>query len=195
VAFATLTYVGWIAFGLSTGRRAVLAYALMMPAIAGFVLLVHHRVQLSGSVLWALGLWAFLHMAGGLVPIGDGVLYNAPWDPIPWLRYDRIVHTFGFGTATIACGQALARSTERGQPVPAFHAFLAGMGLGAVNEVVEFVSTRLFETNVGGYANTGWDLVANTIGCAAATAFLTLRSRADEPRGAPTSSRRAARSR
>jgi hypothetical protein len=41
----------------------------------------------------------------------------------------------------------------------------AGMGFGALNEVVEFVATLLVpETNVGGYENTGWDLVSNLVG-------------------------------
>jgi len=48
-----------------------------------------------------------------------------------------------------------------------------GMGFGAANEVVEFIATlTLPGTNVGGYANTGWDLVANSVGCLiAATAI------------------------
>ena len=41
----------------------------------------------------------------------------------------------------------------------------AAMGFGALNEVVEFIATLLVpETNVGGYINTGWDLVSNLCG-------------------------------
>jgi hypothetical protein len=46
-----------------------------------------------------------------------------------------------------------------------FIVFCAGMGLGALNEVVEFVAVLTMpKTNVGGYVNTGWDLVANAVG-------------------------------
>lgn len=39
------------------------------------------------------------------------------------------------------------------------------MGFGAANEVIEFLATTsLRETNVGGYENTGWDLVAHFVG-------------------------------
>lgn len=39
------------------------------------------------------------------------------------------------------------------------------MGFGALNEVVEFCATLLVpDTNVGDYANTGWDLVSNFAG-------------------------------
>jgi hypothetical protein len=50
-----------------------------------------------------------------------------------------------------------------------------GVGLGALNEVVEFVMTlTLPETNVGGYENTGWDLVSNLIGALLATLGVTV---------------------
>ncbi len=46
---------------------------------------------------------------------------------------------------------------------------LLGQGVGAFNEVVEFWSTHLLAaTNVGGYENTGRDLVANLLGSAVA---------------------------
>lgn len=42
---------------------------------------------------------------------------------------------------------------------------LAGMGLGALNEVIEFIITLLVpENNVGGYVNTALDLVYNMVG-------------------------------
>lgn len=43
--------------------------------------------------------------------------------------------------------------------------WLMGMGLGALNEVVEFVATLVQpQSNVGGYRNTGFDLVFNMLG-------------------------------
>ena len=54
----------------------------------------------------------------------------------------------------------------------------AGMGFGAANEVVEFIATRVLpETNVGGYENTGWDLVSNTAGCLIAAGLIHARAR------------------
>jgi hypothetical protein len=46
------------------------------------------------------------------------------------------------------------------------------MGLGATNEVIEFIATRLMDTNVGGYENTGWDLVANAVGAGLAVVLI-----------------------
>lgn len=50
----------------------------------------------------------------------------------------------------------------------------AGLGFGALNEVVEFIVVLTTpNTNVGGYENTGWDLVANP--CGATVAALVIR--------------------
>jgi hypothetical protein len=47
------------------------------------------------------------------------------------------------------------------------------MGLGAMNELVEFAATLLVpETNVGGYFNTGWDLVSNLVGVVIAAVLI-----------------------
>jgi hypothetical protein len=55
---------------------------------------------------------------------------------------------------------------------------LAGMGVGAINEIVEFVATLVIpDTNVGGYTNTGWDLVADLAGAIVATVLLVILSR------------------
>jgi len=56
---------------------------------------------------------------------------------------------------------------------------LGGLGLGALNEVIEFMAVLLVPaTNVGGYVNTGWDLVSNTAGAAIALAAVYLRGKA-----------------
>jgi len=42
---------------------------------------------------------------------------------------------------------------------------LGAMGLGAVNEIIEFIAVVVFpNTNVGGYINTALDLVFNALG-------------------------------
>ena len=48
---------------------------------------------------------------------------------------------------------------------------------GALNEVFEFFASQWFAANVGGYENTGWDLVFNTIGCTVAAFWIARRNR------------------
>jgi putative membrane protein len=116
-------------------------------------------------------------MVGGLVEAGDHIVYE--WMVIPGtLRFDKVVHAFGFGFATLACYELLRPSyggTDRGA---AAFAALAGLGLGALNEMVEFLIARYSaSSNVGGFTNTGWDLVFNTIGATIAAAYCVARPR------------------
>jgi hypothetical protein len=173
VAFVLAYVAAWTGYGLATGSEATLAYLVTMVVLAVVVTAVHVRVGLSSAVLWIVAAWGFAHMAGGLVAVGDGVLYNASIG-VPLLRYDRVVHAIGFGTAAVACWQAL-RSIHPAVPLTpgvAVLVSLMGMGVGALNEVAEFFASRTFAANVGGYANTGWDLVANAIGCGVAASVL-----------------------
>ncbi len=105
-----------------------------------------------------------------------------------WLKYDNVVHTFGFGITTWVCWQGLrAAFLQRGHAVrPTLGLMVlvwaAGLGLGALNEVVEFfVTLTIPETNVGGYVNTGWDLVANLIGATFVVAVVYTRGRRRAP--------------
>lgn len=158
-------------------------YIVVMMVLIGALAVVHRRVGLSRGLLWGLSIWGLLHMAGGLVPIPaasadaevPAVLYNF-WFIRDWLKYDQLVHAYGFGITTWLCWQALSVRTlnEAGQPLEPTAGLMvlcaaAGMGFGAFNEVIEFIATlTLPETNVGGYENTGWDLIFNFIGASLA---------------------------
>lgn len=192
---AYLLAATWAA--VAVGNVEFVFYLVVMGLLVAAVLAVHLRVGLSVGLLWGLSVWGALHMAGGLVPVPESwpidgeirVLYS--WWIVPqgggggWLKYDQAVHAYGFGIATWLCWQglvgALDRPGEGGVPRPSpglmILVAVAGMGLGALNEVVEFIATRITVTNVGGYENTGWDLVYNALG--ASVAALTILVRGD----------------
>ncbi len=184
--FTALYMLIALACALAFGNPEFVYYiAIMLVLIAG-VLWLHRRVRLPVTALWALSLWGLAHMCGGLMPIpeswpssGNGkVLYNL-WLIPGYLKFDQLVHIYGFGVVTWVCWLALSRRgvthDQRGQPQPGMLILCvaAGMGFGALNEVVEFAATLLMpETNVGGYVNTGWDLVANMAGCVIAAVII-----------------------
>ena len=167
-----------VAAAFVRGNREFLFYIVVMVIMIAGVMAVHRRVNLSQGALWALSIWGLLHMLGGLMPVPEGwaisgeirVLYSL-WLIPGYLKYDHVVHAYGFGTTTWVCWQGL-RAAFRGvgkQVQPTFGlmvlAAAGGMGFGALNEVIEFVAVLLVpNTNVGGYMNTGWDLVANLTG-------------------------------
>jgi hypothetical protein len=185
------------AAALALGNREFVLYVAVLIVLAAVVGLVHLRVNFTRGALQALAVWGLVHMAGGLVPVPEGwaiegsqrVLYSL-WIVPGHLKYDHVVHAYGFGVATWVCWQGMRASFARaGAPVdPTFGrvvlAATAGLGFGALNEVVEFLAVLLVpETNVGGYWNTGWDLVSNLVGAAVAAGLLLLsaRRRAAEP--------------
>jgi uncharacterized membrane protein YjdF len=174
-------------YSFARGNGEFIFYIVVMLVLVVALIAVHRRVGLSRGLLWCLSLWGLMHMAGGLLPIPavwhdedvSSVLYNL-WIIPDWLKYDQFVHAYGFGITTWLCWQAMSARTlnEAGRPLEATPGLMvlcaaAGMGFGAFNEVIEFIATlTLPETNVGGYENTGWDLVFNLIGSAAAAVLL-----------------------
>jgi hypothetical protein len=190
LAVFSLGYVvAFAVFGMATDRGQTATYLLQLAVTFGFVAAVHERVGFSGPVLWALAVWGLLHAAGGILYASEGVLYRFKAAPgLP--RFDQAVHAFGFGAATVAVWQGLQSRLPRGTQPGAgigFVVALSGMGVGALNEVLEFLSTRvLAETNVGGYVNTGWDLVYNALGATAAAIWIVVRER--RKRTAPSAS-------
>lgn len=171
----TLSYlVGFASMGLGIGSDLAVSYLLVVSLLVVAVARLEERFHLGAAVLWAFSLWGLAHMAGGIAPLGGGrILYNA-WLVGHLVRYDQAVHAVGFGFATVACGKVLARWLPAGAATgPAVLAALAGMGVGAMNEVVEFLATLvLAQTHVGGFENTGWDLVFNLIGATTAAVWL-----------------------
>lgn len=159
-------------------------YVFVVFFLSLIVLVIHSRVRFSSGVLWTLSVWGLFHLLGGLInvplswPVEEGtkhVLYN--WWIIPphYLKYDHVMHIYGFGIATWVCWQVLRPMLEVEKPTPSILsiAVLASMGLGACNEIIEFFGVMfLEETNVGGYFNTAWDLVSNLVGAVGAAVII-----------------------
>jgi predicted membrane protein DUF2238 len=171
IAAWTVAYIG--AFGVycaAEGIRQFWIYLGVMAVLMALVAWVDRRVGLGSGMLAAMSVWGLAHMAGGLIPVErvGQVLYNVVLIPHV-LRYDQAVHAFGFGTAAAICRRVLeVRAPGLPPGTTAAVVWLMGMGLGALNEVVEFVATLVQPaSNVGGYHNTAFDLVFNMLGSGA----------------------------
>ncbi len=175
VIFSVLYLVAGAIAVFATGNNEFAFYLVPLAIIIAVTLWLDHRIRFSSTVVWCLSIWAAMHLAGGLVPLPQGwpyngevaVLYSA-WIIPELLKYDNLVHAFGFGTTAVAALQAM-RPMEQRKRHPTFGqmaaATLVACGLGSVNEIVEFIATLIApETNVGGYFNTALDLVANLVG-------------------------------
>lgn len=183
ILFTVSYMLAAVAAAVLSGNDEFVFYIVVMIILIFAISIVHHRMSLTNGQLWALSVWGLLHMAGGLVPMPESWPVNGPirvlyslWLIPDLLKYDQIVHAYGFGVTTWLCWHAIRtclRNHQGGVPAPSLGmltlAAAGGMGFGALNEVVEFIATLTIpETNVGGYANTGWDLVSNLAGCCVA---------------------------
>ena len=193
IVFTCIYMLAAIATALLLGDLEFLYYIAVMLVLIYVVWAVRRAVGLTGAVIWGLSIWGLAHMAGGLLPLpeswpiddGSRVLYSL-WLFPGYLKYDQVVHAYGFGVATWVCWQGISGAIRNrgGQATPTAGLMVlsatAGMGLGALNELIEFIATLLIpETNVGGYLNTGWDLVANFVGATSAAVIIYLRARRD----------------
>ncbi|HEX2838389.1 MAG TPA: hypothetical protein VHN77_09710 [Phycisphaerales bacterium] len=185
VALSGLIMAAGLVTSLTSGNYEFLYYGVSLIAIGLGIVWLDLKVRLPIMVLWGLFVWLILHLAGGMIKVPESAvdtgmtnytLYNVrlhPWLP----RYDQFVHAFGFFVSSLAAWRGLfIGSGMHMRPTfgPRVGAGLIGMGCGGVNEVIEFIATRIMpHTNVGGFENTGWDLVSNMVGCI--IAMLTIR--------------------
>jgi hypothetical protein len=166
-------YLVAVVVGFLTGQSNTALYAVVTAALIGLFSWIHLRFGLSDELLWALAVLGAVHLAGGLIPTGaDQILYNARL-PIYPLQLDRLVHAYGTGVLTLVAWQVMRRDVGA-LPigVAATVAALAALGAAALEEIAEFATSSFAPTHVGGYVNTGWDLVFDLIGCVVITSWI-----------------------
>lgn len=180
-----LAYV--VAFSVYYIRIRNFEFLWYIGVLLFFIILIAgtlHKSKFDYLILWGLSIWGFLHMAGGGIRVGDGVLYALELIPLVVtedffvLKFDQLVHFYGFGVTTLIAYHLLKPYwNERVNYKIVYPALVAiSMGLGALNEIVEFMAVVAFtETGVGGYFNTTLDLVFNTFGAIAGVIFIHIR--------------------
>ena len=194
--FTGIIWTTALAASIILGCKEFMLYLVVAPFLMVALALLHMKIKLPISMLWAFSGLFLVHCLGGLITLpehlpteGKHLLYNF-WIIPEKLKYDQVIHLYGNALATWLCWNLLRYSISNVvkidiKDIPARPTFLiicfqAGVGVGALNEVLEFGATGSVpgDTNVGGYVNTGWDLVANTLGGAIAIFLIWLKRRA-----------------
>ena len=169
---------------LSIKNYEFLWYVGILVFFLILILSTLRRTNFDRVILWGLSLWGLMHMAGGGVRVGEKVLYAWPVLQLFGegesliLKFDQVVHFFGFGVATLVFYHLLRGYLDRSGGVINWTVLyplivLGGMGIGALNEIIEFIAVVIFgQTGVGGYWNTALDLVFNMLGAIAAAVFI-----------------------
>jgi len=157
-----------------------IGYVVVVILLSLLVVASNTHIKYPTYVLWGLLGWAFLHMLGGVEIEPDRVIYtyqilNLIGEPYNILKYDQIIHAYGFFVGTLVMFNVIKKylASPFSWLGVGVVVVMAGLGLGALNEIIEFLMTvTLPNTNVGGYENTALDLVFNLIGAVAAIFFL-----------------------
>ena len=157
---------------LFKGNYEFLTYTVSIGILIYLLLCTDRIFRYPLLALWGFALWLFLHMAGGSFFFGgvrlyDFILIPLTDAPLHLLRYDQVVHSFCYFVITLLT-YALVNSIVA-QEAKAFLVmlitFLAGIGIGAINEIIEFSTVVFFgSTGVGDYYNNAMDLVFNGMG-------------------------------
>jgi glycopeptide antibiotics resistance protein len=96
------------------------------------------------------------------------------------LKFDQFSHAFGFGVTTLAVYHLLNPylNKKMHKRIIFLIIILISMGLGALNEIIEFIAKINFtKVNVGGYYNTILDIIFNAIGSTIAVIFIYIREK------------------
>lgn len=197
-ALLEMTVAG--AWAILHGKTEFVFYLIAFIPFSFLLGLLHRRIRFSLTLLAGLTLLILLHLAGGLVELprkvpteGSHLLYNW-WIWEPHLKFDQFVHALGSMLSTWFCWQLMQRTVASRtgwafrdlRPTPELMLFcvLSGLGIGALNEVMEFATTQFIkDNNVGGYVNNSVDLVANMVGSVIAAAAIWFSYRLKAPRG------------
>lgn len=138
------------------------------------------KVSYSLSTLIGLSVWGLMHLAGGSVRVNEEILYELMFFKIPGdlpiLRYDQVVHILGFGVCTLLCYDLIKSrlKSDTGLTLSvSIVLVMAGLGIGAVNEILEFIVTLIVpKVGVGGYINSSLDLCADLVGALLALLYI-----------------------
>jgi len=186
LAFAAAYVLGFAVYFVRIGDREFLWYVATLVFFMVLIAATMKTSKFPPAILWALAIWGLVHMAGGGLRVGDGVLYSYRLLPIAGdgeftlLKYDQVVHFYGFAVTTFVLWHLLRQNFPALVGSKTIYVFpiLGSMGLGALNEIIEFVAVVAFpNTNVGGYYNTALDLVFNGLGACTAAMLIYLSNR------------------
>ena len=189
--FTSLYILGFVTLAIIQSNFQFLYNIAVLSILATTIYIAHKRISYHLNLLWFLSFWGLMHLAGGLIAIpeslpthGENSTLYSLWLIPDYLKYDQLVHFYGFAVTTWLSWQTLCniihtRYQRRLMPTLGLLIICgtSSMGYGAVIEVVEFIATVFTtETNIDGYSNTGWDLIANLLGATFATITIKLRN-------------------
>ncbi len=170
-------YLGLIAIftirSLLISNYEFLFYGVILVAFWAVIMKTDKKLNYPIGTLSLLIIWLTGHLVGGTLFVNGTKLYDLMLIPIigePYhiFKYDQLMHLLCYITMTRLIFVPLKHVLKPEAPIflIGLVTILAGSGIGALNEIVEFMAVIFFDAAdaVGGYTNTAIDIVANTVG-------------------------------
>ncbi len=179
------TIIYTIIFGIYFFQQGNLEFVWYVGILILLIILVsvlHVYYKFSNGTLWGISIWGLLHMIGGTDI--DGVrtyarmiypLFSSEIAGTSIFRYDQFMHFYVYVVVTIMLYNIINYYIREDMPWSVLSVLLVlmGIGIGAINEIIEFLPALLLPaTGVGDYFNTMWDIIFNTLGAIAAVVYL-----------------------
>ena len=185
ILFVNIIYV--ILFGIhffQRGNFEFVWYVFIMLILLALVSVLHLKYNFTTSTLIGISIWGIGHMFGGSTLLTKERLYTFVIVPLfttgdsTVFRYDQLMHFYFYVVATAMAYQVLKKYLKKDikwLPVAVLLVFI-GMGIGALNEIFEFLPVLfLKETGVGGYYNVAWDIIFNALGAIVAVIYISFK--------------------
>lgn len=174
LGFTTLYTAAFAVYFVRHFNIEFIAYIGVVIFIFALLYATLDKTRIPASILAGLSIWGLMHMLGGSVQTADGVLYA--WRIVPLfdgggefyiLKFDQFVHAYLYAVVALLFLHLLRNyfGNRHSQILVGFIAITASMGVGALNEIIEFIAVlSVPDDGVGGYYNTALDIVFNFLG-------------------------------
>ncbi|MEK6872324.1 MAG: DUF2238 domain-containing protein [Nanoarchaeota archaeon] len=167
------------------GNFEFLWYVGILILIIVLVVMLHKKYNFSNGILSAISLWGLLHMIGGMDINGVRTyariiypIFSSEIAGTSIFRYDQFMHFYVYLIVTCMLFYIIRSYIKKEMPRWMLSSLLVlmGIGIGAINEIVEFMPVLFLEaTGVGDYFNTMWDIVFNALGAIVAVMYLSVK--------------------
>lgn len=175
IAFVIYTLIALIFLIISIKNKnyEYVYYNLIMIVSFPIILILNKKLHLKFHIFLGLLALSVSHLAGGNILINQIPLYQNYFLSI---HYDKIVHFLGSTIIALLVynflNPLLKKKEEKKPILILFLVFIITVGIGAMNEIIEFMAQILFDkTIVGDYKNNAMDLVINGAGALFASIF------------------------
>lgn len=174
----TILYLGiFTILAIINRNYEFLYYTVVLSGLITIIVFYYKQLRLSESVILGLTILGAIHIFGGNLYFAGTRLYELYFIPGVF-RYDNFVHLVGTFVATFVAYNLLSpyldMKIKHNWILLSILLITVTLGIGAFNELLEFVAVVLFDAaqQVGDYMNNALDLFFNFIGSAFACLFI-----------------------